>query len=211
MFVSDFYYDLLKGNQTKEIVKAMLEKSGYDVFPYGYESSFMELKKKLHQARSALQKAREALVPKEGDQGQTEGINHPAGDQLLIGGELSIRLSQDFSSNIPTDGWNNMIGVHIRSWYCDKRSFHSNEIFEQDKQGQCCAQQREWCGVEEQDDRVKQWTRDGAGHAQEEIEIGTACRTFENQALVHLFHHSAEATYRIDPHGRPQEVKDQAD
>ena len=25
-----------------------------------------------------------------------------------------------------------MPGVHIRSWYCDKRRFHSNEIFEQE-------------------------------------------------------------------------------
>ena len=29
-----------------------------------------------------------------------------------------------------TDGWDNMVGVHIRSWYCEKRVFHSNEIFE---------------------------------------------------------------------------------
>ena len=30
-----------------------------------------------------------------------------------------------------TDGWNDMVGVHIRSWYCQKRRFHSNEIFEE--------------------------------------------------------------------------------
>lgn len=30
-----------------------------------------------------------------------------------------------------TKNWNNMIGVHIRSWYCDKRKFHSNDIFEE--------------------------------------------------------------------------------
>ena len=30
------------------------------------------------------------------------------------------------------DAWDNMPGVHIRSWYCDKRRFHSNEIFEQE-------------------------------------------------------------------------------
>ena len=29
-----------------------------------------------------------------------------------------------------TDAWDNMVGVHIRSWYCAKRVFHSNEIFE---------------------------------------------------------------------------------
>ncbi len=30
-----------------------------------------------------------------------------------------------------TDEWNDMIGVHIRSWYCQKRRFHSNKIFEE--------------------------------------------------------------------------------
>ena len=30
-----------------------------------------------------------------------------------------------------TKDWNNMVGVHIRSWYCQKRRFHSNEIFEE--------------------------------------------------------------------------------
>lgn len=31
-----------------------------------------------------------------------------------------------------TKEWKNMIGVHIRSWYCHKNRFHSNEIFEQE-------------------------------------------------------------------------------
>ena len=30
-----------------------------------------------------------------------------------------------------TDTWDDMVGVHIRSWYCPKRRFHSNEIFEE--------------------------------------------------------------------------------
>jgi hypothetical protein len=29
-----------------------------------------------------------------------------------------------------TKDWKNMKGVHIRSWYCPKRKFHSNDIFE---------------------------------------------------------------------------------
>ena len=29
-----------------------------------------------------------------------------------------------------TKDWNNMVGVHIRSWYCPKKVFHNNEIFE---------------------------------------------------------------------------------
>ena len=29
-----------------------------------------------------------------------------------------------------TKDWDNMVGVHIRSWYCSKRVFHSNSIFE---------------------------------------------------------------------------------
>ena len=31
-----------------------------------------------------------------------------------------------------TEGWDNVVGVHIRSWYCAKKVFHSNEIFEQE-------------------------------------------------------------------------------
>jgi len=30
-----------------------------------------------------------------------------------------------------TEGWDNIVGIHIRSWYCQKRRFHSNEIFEE--------------------------------------------------------------------------------
>jgi hypothetical protein len=30
-----------------------------------------------------------------------------------------------------TEGWDNIVGVHIRSWYCQKRKFHSNDIFEE--------------------------------------------------------------------------------
>ena len=30
-----------------------------------------------------------------------------------------------------TDTWDDMVGVHIRSWYCPKKVFHSNEIFEE--------------------------------------------------------------------------------
>ena len=30
-----------------------------------------------------------------------------------------------------TENWNDMIGVHVRSWYCDKRKYHSNNIFEE--------------------------------------------------------------------------------
>jgi hypothetical protein len=29
-----------------------------------------------------------------------------------------------------TKDWNNMVGVHVRSWYCEKQILHSNEIFE---------------------------------------------------------------------------------
>ena len=29
-----------------------------------------------------------------------------------------------------TGEWDDMVGVHIRSWYCPKKVFHSNEIFE---------------------------------------------------------------------------------
>ena len=29
-----------------------------------------------------------------------------------------------------TESWDDMVGVHIRSWYCPKRVFHDNSIFE---------------------------------------------------------------------------------
>jgi len=38
---------MLKGNQVKELVKVLLEKSGYLVYPYGYESTLSDIKKKL--------------------------------------------------------------------------------------------------------------------------------------------------------------------
>lgn len=46
--MSKFYDDMFKGNQIKELVKVLLEKSGYLVFPYGYESTLSDVKKKLN-------------------------------------------------------------------------------------------------------------------------------------------------------------------
>jgi hypothetical protein len=42
-----YHDDLLAGATIKELVKIMLEKSGYVVYPYGYEGQFVEIKKKL--------------------------------------------------------------------------------------------------------------------------------------------------------------------
>ena len=47
--LNQFYDDVLKGNQIKEIVKVILEKSGYSVYPYGYESTLLNIKKKLRE------------------------------------------------------------------------------------------------------------------------------------------------------------------
>ena len=44
---SRFYDNLLKGNIYKDMVKLLLEKSGYTVYPYGYESTFSHVKSKL--------------------------------------------------------------------------------------------------------------------------------------------------------------------
>lgn len=44
---SRFYDDVLKGNVCKDIVKLLLEKSGYTVYPCGYESTFSHVKSKL--------------------------------------------------------------------------------------------------------------------------------------------------------------------
>ena len=43
-----FYDDLLQGYYLKEIVRIVLDKSGYIVFPYGYESAFSYIKIQLH-------------------------------------------------------------------------------------------------------------------------------------------------------------------
>ena len=43
----------LKGNIFREIVKVMLEKSGYTVYPYGYESALPDVKSKLRDARDS--------------------------------------------------------------------------------------------------------------------------------------------------------------
>jgi hypothetical protein len=44
---SKYHDDLLEGAAIKELVKIMLEKSGYVVYPYGYEGPFVDVKKKL--------------------------------------------------------------------------------------------------------------------------------------------------------------------
>ena len=45
--MSKFYDDMLKGSQVKDLVRVLLEKSGYSVLPYGYESTLVDMKKKL--------------------------------------------------------------------------------------------------------------------------------------------------------------------
>jgi hypothetical protein len=45
--LNKFYDDMFKGNQIKELIKVLLEKSGYLVLPYGYESTLSDIRKKL--------------------------------------------------------------------------------------------------------------------------------------------------------------------
>jgi len=46
--LSQFYYDnILKGSLYKDMARVILQKSGYSVCPYGYESTLSELKSKL--------------------------------------------------------------------------------------------------------------------------------------------------------------------
>lgn len=46
--MSELFYDnVLEGNQMKEVVKVLLEKSGYLVLPYGYESMLSGLRRRL--------------------------------------------------------------------------------------------------------------------------------------------------------------------
>jgi hypothetical protein len=47
-FAHDRFYDnMLKGNAYKDMIKLLLQKSGYAVYPYGYESNFSDVKSKL--------------------------------------------------------------------------------------------------------------------------------------------------------------------
>lgn len=46
-------------------------------------------------------------------------------DRLEINPDI-IKYVDEF-----TKEWKDMTGVHIRSWYCQKRRFHSNDIFEE--------------------------------------------------------------------------------
>lgn len=45
--MSKFHDDLLRGSQIKDLIKVLLQKSGYSVFPYGHESTFSEIRNKL--------------------------------------------------------------------------------------------------------------------------------------------------------------------
>jgi hypothetical protein len=45
--LNKFHDDLIEGGAIKELIKVMFEKSGYTAYPYGYESSFSDIRKKL--------------------------------------------------------------------------------------------------------------------------------------------------------------------
>jgi Holliday junction resolvase len=46
--LSQFYYDnMLKGSLYKDMIKVMLQKSGYSVCPYGYESTLSDVRSRL--------------------------------------------------------------------------------------------------------------------------------------------------------------------
>lgn len=44
-----------------------------------------------------------------------------------------LKINQDILNYVEefTRNWENVVGVHVRSWYCQKRRFHSNDIFEE--------------------------------------------------------------------------------
>ena len=45
--MSEFFDNVLEGNQMKDVVKVLLEKSGYLVLPYGYESTLSGIRRRL--------------------------------------------------------------------------------------------------------------------------------------------------------------------
>jgi len=45
---------------------------------------------------------------------------------------LMLKINQDIQDYVNnfTENWDDVIGLHIRSWYCDRRRYHSNKLFE---------------------------------------------------------------------------------
>ncbi len=50
--MSGFYDSILKGNTAKELVKVLLQKSGYEIYPYGYESTLADIRIKLSDGKT---------------------------------------------------------------------------------------------------------------------------------------------------------------
>jgi hypothetical protein len=46
--LNNYYDSLLEGAKIKELLKVLLEKSGYTIYPYGYETTFSDVRKKLN-------------------------------------------------------------------------------------------------------------------------------------------------------------------
>jgi len=46
--LNQYYDSLLDGAKIKELLKVLLEKSGYTIYPYGYETTFSDVRKKLN-------------------------------------------------------------------------------------------------------------------------------------------------------------------
>jgi len=46
--LNQYYDSLLEGAKIKELLKVLLEKSGYTIYPYGYETTFSDVRKKLN-------------------------------------------------------------------------------------------------------------------------------------------------------------------
>lgn len=45
--MADFHDSMFKGEATKGLVKVLLQKAGYSIYPYGYESTHADIKEKL--------------------------------------------------------------------------------------------------------------------------------------------------------------------
>ncbi|MGD0202744.1 MAG: hypothetical protein ABSC20_02410 [Candidatus Bathyarchaeia archaeon] len=45
--MDDFHDSMFKGETTKGLIKVLLQKSGYSVYPYGYESTLADIRDKL--------------------------------------------------------------------------------------------------------------------------------------------------------------------
>ncbi len=128
-------------NRIKNILSAM---SQYDVSTKHDTINYLfpSIPKVEDPSRTFAEDWRLVVTPEEEkycDQYKTIDLLYEKTPEYFIEKYLRILKKIEINSEIINfvsefvDGWDDdMVGVHIRSWYCPKKVFHSNEIFEKE-------------------------------------------------------------------------------